>query len=183
MGLWLFPKIIFNLGLLLLAFTAYLFTRNKSTGSKIAVRGFFFVMCTISISLSVREEIEKREGSEKFKYIEGHIKYQENLLEKRELRDKGFSIPYIDGLGENPLLKHFFKSGRKYQDELKFKEAVKEFKNCLSHPSATEDNKVAANILIGICYQELYELDESEKHYKEALKISSGVKEEGENSA
>lgn len=106
--------------------------------------------------------------------------YTQYLLERQELYKQGYLIPYINGLGENPLVKHFFYRGEKYKKEFKFKEAIEEFKKCLFHPEATEKNKVAANILIGNCYHRLFKLKEAEKHYQEALNISTRVKDRNE---
>ena len=83
-------------------------------------------------------------------------------------------MDYIGALGENPLLKHSFNMGQKYEKELSFREAIREFKECLSHPNATDQDKVAASILIGNCYHSLSELNEEEKHYKNGLDISKG---------
>jgi len=136
--------------------------------------------------------------------------YYRQLLEKQELYRIGLPTPYINGLGENPLLKHFFNKAQRYAEECKFKQAIEEFKKCLSHPQATEENKVAVNILIGNCYYQLCKLKseeiekehgkgelpfnvipelisyclsnqmEAERYYKEALKISKRVKNKAE---
>lgn len=107
-------------------------------------------------------------------------RYYQGLLERQELRGRDLPTPYINGLGENPLLKHSFDMGQRYEKESKFNEAIEEYKKCLSHPKAIEENKVAANVLIGDCYYVLSKLKEAENHYKEALDISKRVKDKGE---
>jgi len=121
-----------------------------------------------------------KKGWEERKQDTREKEYLSHLLERQELRAKGLPEPYIDGLGENPLLKEQFNAGRKYEKESKLKEAIEEFKKCLLHPKATETNRVAANILIGNCYYRLSKLKEAEARYQEALKIAKKVKDEGE---
>lgn len=107
--------------------------------------------------------------------------YYHNLLERQELRMRGHPIDYINGLGENPLLKHHLEKGQELSKESRFKQAIKEFKKCLSHPKALISNKVAAHILIGNCYYELSRIKESESHYNIALKLSGKVNDKDES--
>jgi tetratricopeptide (TPR) repeat protein len=170
MDLWL--KFVWIIGPLILA--TYLSTRENITRRvKIIVWAICVAICISGASLLVKEKVEKGKETE-------ITQFYRNLLERQELHTKGLPIPYIDGLGEHPLLKHSFNEGQKYGKEFKFKEAIKEYKKCLSHPYATEENKVAANIIIGNCYYRLAKLKEAERHYKEALHTSKKVKEKNE---
>jgi len=131
------------------------------------------IICICGVHRAVRERKEKQHKAKEEEYYR-------QLSERQELRGRGLPEPYIDGLGENPLLKGQFNAGRKYEKESKLKEAIEEFKKCLLHPKATETNRVAANILIGNCYYRLSKLKEAEDRYQEALKIAKKVKDEGE---
>ena len=132
-----------------------------------------WVICLFICICGVYRVFIKKKGKEK----EGREEdYYRHLLERQELYAKGRLITYVNGLGETPLLKDFFNTGQTYQKESKFKEAIEEFKKCLSHPKATEENKVAANNLIGNCYHSLSKPKKAEKHLKQALSISKKVK-------
>jgi len=136
-----------------------------------------WVICLLICFCGVYLLVEQKKAEEEKAKAE---KFERELLERQELRGRGLTQEYIDGLGENPLLRHFFNSGQNYKKEYKFKQAIKEYEKCLSHPGATQENKVAANILIGNCYYLLSELKKAEKHYKEALTISEKVKDKTE---
>jgi tetratricopeptide (TPR) repeat protein len=107
--------------------------------------------------------------------------YYQNLLERQELRMRGHPINYINGLGENPLLKHHFEKGQDLSKESRFKQAINEFKKCLSHPKATKSNEVAAHILIGNCYYSLSMITKAKSHYIEALNLSGKVNDKDES--
>lgn len=136
-----------------------------------------WVVCLLICLGAVYGVIRERKGQEQKVRVE---EYYHQLHERQELYSRGLPRDYVGGLGKNPLLKHSFNMGQKYEREFKFKEAIKELKECLSHPNATEENKVAANILVGNCYYMLCRLKEAEKHYKEALNISERVKDKAE---
>lgn len=141
--------------------------------SKIVVWIICLFICICGVYKAIKENREEeKEAKDK--------EYYRQLQERQDLYSRGLPTPYINGLGENPLFKHFFNRGQRYEKESKFKEAIEEFKKCLFHPNATEENKVAANILIGNCYYWLSKLKEAEKHCKEALNISKRVKDKGE---
>ena len=106
--------------------------------------------------------------------------YSLYLQERQELFSRGRPETYINGLGDNPLLKDHFNLGQKYREESKFEEAIKKYEQCLSHSKATEENKVAANTLIGICYYDLSRLKEAENYYKTALRITKKVRDKRE---
>jgi len=151
----------------------YLSTRSIRKRIKIVT----WIICLI---VSVAGVLTLVQGAAEKKKKDDATKYYQQLSERHELHDRGLPTAYIDGLGENPLLKHFFNEGQKYENEYKFKEAIEEYSKCLSHPEATEENRVAANILIGNCYYAQSRFTEAEKHYREALDISKGVKNEKE---
>lgn len=165
MGLWL--KIILIVGPLLLG--TYVSTVKKITRkTKVIVWIVCLIICISGVSLSVKEKVEKEKESKV-------INYYQDLIEKQELYHKNLPQDYINEiLGEkNPLLKHFFLSGLM---EEKGEKAIEQFKKSLSYSKATEEVKIAANILIGDCYYRLSYLKEAEKYYKEALNISKRVK-------
>jgi len=151
----------------------YLSTRGIPRRTK---RVVWIICALISLSgviLLARQETGRRRESKTREY------YRQSQ-ERRELYSKGLPTRYVDGLGENPLLKHSFKEGEKYEKEYKFDQAIEAYKKCLLHPNATEANKVAANVLIGGCHHRLSELGEAEEHYKGALSISKKVKDKDE---
>ena len=78
----------------------------------------------------------------------------------------------IDGLGNNPLLKHNLNKGKKYEKNNKYKDAINEYKKCFSYPGITKPQEIAANILIGNCYYYISNIKEAENQYKSALEIS-----------
>ena len=108
----------------------------------VLIVGVIAIFLAFSFKESTKEIDERKDQKDK---------YYHNLIEKQEMNRQGFPNVYINGLGENPLLKHSFKEGRKLEKESRFKDAIKEFKTCLLHPAATNSNKVAAHNLIGIC--------------------------------
>ncbi|MDY6857400.1 MAG: tetratricopeptide repeat protein [Thermodesulfobacteriota bacterium] len=163
----LFLSIVLIAGPLLLG--TYLSTRDIPRRIKRMTWIICLIICILGAMKLIRDMQEKRENSK----IKQHSMH---LLERQELRSQDYPERYINGLGENPLLKHHFFEGQRYEKESKFREAIEEFKKCLFHPMATEENKVAAHILIGICYYNLPKLKEAEKYYKEALSISKRVK-------
>jgi tetratricopeptide (TPR) repeat protein len=136
-----------------------------------------WVICLVISLVGVYNVISERHKEEEAKYRNN---YYQNLSEKHELFDRGFTQEYINGLGENPLLKHPFKEGQKYEKENRFGKAILEFKKCLNHPKATSANKTAAHILIGNCYYSLSKLKEAENHYKNALKNANEVEDKEE---
>lgn len=136
-----------------------------------------WILCALislcGVILLAKQEAERRRESKATEY------YRQSQ-ERRELYSKGFPTRYLDGLGENPLLKHSFEEGERYEKEHKFDEAIGAYKKCVLHPNATEENKIAANILIGSCYYSLSNLRKAEDHYKAALSISKKVKDKDE---
>ncbi len=157
-------------------FKMYLVILKLITGrAKITVWIIDLLICSGGV---LYRTIEKtRQKKEKIK----KPKYPFQLQERQELYNRYFLIPYINDLEGNPLLKHFFNEGQRLEKESKFKEAIEEFRKCLAHPGATEENKVTANILIGNCYSMLNMLEQAEKYYKEALNISKILKDKSKN--
>jgi len=153
-------KIVLIIGPLLLG--TYLSTlQNLTDNIKIIIWVICLLICVCGISGGIKKEKkEKRDDRKNY--------YKQRLSERHESFRIGKPISYINGLGENPLLNDSFNEGKKYQEKYKFKEAIIEFKKCLSHPEATESNRVAANILIGNCYHALSKLKDAQKHYKKA---------------
>jgi len=167
----LFLSIVLIVGPLLLG--TYLSTRDIPRRIKRATWIFCLIICILGMMKLIRDTEKKKEDSKT-------KQYSMRLLERQELRSQDYPEKYINGLGENPLLRHHFFEGQRYETESKYREALKEFKKCLSHPKATEKNKVAANILIGNCYKNLFNLKDAEKYYKEALRISKRVKDKSQ---
>ncbi len=169
MALWLkiIPAIV-TLGL-----SIFLSTLNVSATIQIVSWSVFVFICFTTAYTEIKKKREKeQEKKEK--------DYDRQLLEKQELRGLGRPEPYINGLGENPLLKDFFNMGQRYVEETKFQKALYEYSKCLLHPKATASNKVAAHILVGICYYNLSNLRAAENNYKEALSISKRVRDKEE---
>ncbi|MFO7557532.1 MAG: tetratricopeptide repeat protein [Desulfobacterales bacterium] len=157
-----------------LLITIYL-SLNKEVNrkTKIFVWIFFIVICILEVVyLYLQTEEEKNQKSENA--------YYQNLQERQELRGLGLPRPYIDGLGQSPLLKHFYIAGRNHEKNNNYQDAVTEYKECSAHPKATPSNRVASNILLGNCYYVLSKLNHAEKHYKEALKLSKDVEDKQE---
>ena len=123
---------------------------------------------------------ERKKRKKKEKKDETKEEYYQIKAERRELVDRNLPMEYIDGLGDHPELQHYLNSAGKLEDENKYNEAIEEYKKCLSHPRATNDNKVAANILMGNCYYDISQLTEAENNYRQALIISKKVKDENE---
>lgn len=101
-------------------------------------------------------------------------------MEKMELRESGLPTAYIDGLGEHPELQHFLNNAKKYEKEDKYVEAIEEYEKCLTHPRAQLSHKTAANILTGVCFYNLSQLNESCSFHKEALKLVKAYKDKTE---
>jgi tetratricopeptide (TPR) repeat protein len=140
-------------------FAIYLSSLKLPTKTKIIVWIICLFISSLIVTYFVKEEVEKKDGIKTERY------YQ-NLIERQELFSRGLPKAYINGLGDHPLLKDFLNRGFSYIKDYKYKEAVKEFEECLTHPKATESEKVAAHIEIGICYYGLSELREAEKHFR-----------------
>ncbi len=128
--------------------------------------GIIFISCVCKLVINIRER-KKRKKKEKKDEIKEE--YYQIKAERGELVDRGLPMEYIDGLGDHPELQHYLNSAEKLEDENKYNEAIEEYKKCLSHPRATNDNKVAANILIGNCYYNISQLTEAENNYIQAF--------------
>jgi tetratricopeptide (TPR) repeat protein len=160
-------KIVLIVGPLLI--TIYFWIQPLPIRTKIILSIICIPVLIAGVWLPLQETAEKKKQEEADTYDRG-------LSERTVLLLKGKPETYIDGLGETPLLKHFFNEGQRCENEYRFKEAIEEYSKCLSHPGAAAENKVAANILIGNCYYAQSKFGEAEKHYREALDNSKGVK-------
>jgi len=151
----------------------YVSTLEIPRKTKIIVWIICLFISSLIVIYFVKEETQKKE---RIKTEE----YYQNIIERQELFNRGLPKAYINGLGDHPLLRDFLKTGFNYIKDYKYKEAIKEFEKCLTYPKATESEKVAAHIEIGICYCGLSELREGEEHFRKALDISEGVKNKSE---
>jgi len=172
MGIDLWLSIVLIVGPLVLG-TYLSAVQGITGGTAMVVWAICLFICVCGGYRVVRrrkEEIEEDEAK----------RYYRRLQEKQILYSRDFPMPYVDGLGENPLFEHSFSMGQRYEEESRFSEATKEYEECLSHPKATDENKVAANILMGNCHYRLSKLKDAQNSYEEALSISKRVKDKGE---
>jgi tetratricopeptide (TPR) repeat protein len=132
--------------------------------------------------LTVAVLIQLKKAGERKKQQQRDREYRRMLEGElvRQASPGGQPATYADGLPDSPLLGRFFAQGQEYEREFKFEEAMEEYRKCLLHPDATEENKVAANMLIGNCHYSRSRFKEAEEHYREALKISKRVKDKKE---
>jgi len=163
-------SIIF-IGSLLIATYLSLATLLSKTGLIIVWTAVFLIIMAEIFVLY----LQKKETRQEYNW-----NYYEKLWLKQKPRGLGLPEPYINGLPQNPSIKHAFKAGQKYEKASKYQDAINEYDKCLSQPQATPSNKVASNLLIGNCYFDLSKLDLAEKHYKEAIKISKQVEDKQE---
>jgi len=138
------------------------------------------VICALVCIFGVKRAILDWKKERKKREEEKDDKFYRTKIEKLELMGRGLPDEYINGLGDHPELKHNFNIANKYKKEHNYIGAIEEYKKCLSHPSATNDNEVAANILIGNCYYSISQLTEAESYYRQALIISKKVKDKNE---
>ncbi len=139
--------------------------------------GIIFISGVCKLVINIRERKKRKKKEKKYEINE---EYYQKKAERSELTDRGLPMEYIDGLGDHPELQHYLNSAEKLEDENKYNVAIEEYKKCLSHPRATNDNKVAANILMGNCYYNISQLTEAENNYRQALIISKKVKDKNE---
>jgi len=130
------------------------------------------LICIFGVIRAILEWKKERKKREEKKADE----FYRTKIEKLELIGRGLPNEYINGLGDHPELKHNFNIANNDKKEHNYIGAIEEYKKCLSHPRATNDNKVAANILIGNCYYNISRLTEAENNYRQALFISKKVK-------
>ena len=85
-------------------------------------------------------------------------------------------IDYYGGLPESPNLKvkEVFEKGRKYKQEYRFDEAIKEFKRYLEL-DPTDEEKGALYILIGNCAYSQSRYEEALIWYEKAIKITERI--------
>ncbi|HDK26138.1 MAG TPA: tetratricopeptide repeat protein [Candidatus Atribacteria bacterium] len=148
-----------------LIFAVYLFVlKNIPTGMKIGLWIFCALILIFDLYLIIKDKKNKEEKSKREKLYN-------RLYERQELFDRNLPGTVTEALKKNPLLEKSFLSGKKYENEYKFEEAIKVYKKCLNDLSIPEEDKIAFNILIGNCYFFLSKLNEAGKHFKEALNI------------
>ena len=151
----------------------YLNTLNIKRKKKIKILGIAICVAIIFVCSSSYKLIKERNEESK-----SAIKIEETyqLAQRGEASRLGLPQSYIDSLQKDPLLKHSFNVGQKYEKEYKFADAISEYKKCLEHPNATLINKTSAHFLIANCYYFLGKLEEAEDEYNKSLKISKNIK-------
>jgi len=89
---------------------------------------------------------------------------------------------YLGGLPTTQAsdVKRLFEEGVKLYTEYKLKEAITTLGDCLLLPSTTLENKTSLNLLIGLCYYDLSDYEESKRYYEEALEMAERIEDEGE---
>lgn len=145
-------------------------------GAKILVAVACLFLSLLGVIHTVKEERDKRRQDRQIEQLCKKAEHQQYLLERQELRGQGLPTTYIDGLGEHPILKHMFNEGQAYEKEYEFEKAIEKYQECLSHPDATDESKVAAYMLIGNCRYMQSMFKEAEEHYRAALDISKRAK-------
>jgi len=138
--------------------------KNIPTGMKIGLWVFCALILIFDLYLIIKDKKNKEEKSKREKLYN-------RLYERQELFDRNLPGTLTEALKKNPLLEKSFLSGKKYENEYKFEEAIKVYKKCLNDLSIPEEDKIAFNILMGNCYFFLSKLNEAEKHFKEVLNI------------
>lgn len=129
-----------------------------------------WAICLAICFLGLIKEIKRRKKEQTaFKKQEYYLQSQERM----ELFSCGLPPSYVDSLGENPLAKHSYILGQSYEKESNFLEAISEYQKCLSHPNLLPEDEIAFHILIGKSYLNINILDEAEKSFRTALKITS----------
>ena len=110
MDLWL--NIILIAGPLVLG--TYLSTVQGITGrTAIVVWIFCVVICVAGVCRLIRKK--KEEESE----VKAE-RYCRQLQDRQELHSRDLPIRYVNGLAENPILKHSLNMGERYEEESKF---------------------------------------------------------------
>lgn len=156
----------------LVILSIYLNTLNIKRKKKIKILGIAIFVAIIFVCSSSYKLIKERNKESK-----SAIKIEETyqLAQRGEAFRLGLPQSYIDSLQKDPLLKHSFNEGQKYEKEYKFAEAISEYKKCLEHPNATLINKTSAHFFIANCYCFLGKLKEAEDEYNKSLKISKNI--------
>ena len=126
-------------------------------------------MFIIGYCIQTKEKQEREETDNSIKVIKTE-------LEKRKLKDKGIPERFINGLGTNPLFKHFYQVGEEYERKGQYKEAINSYNEILKNSLADEANRVAAFNLIGLSHFELFEFEEAMQNFQMALGIVNEVK-------
>jgi len=160
----------------LLEICLFIVVKRVTKKVKIITVFIWVLLCAGGVWLLIKETAKENE-------IEEQAKVYRRLLESELFRPAppgSQPATYSDGLPDSPLYGRFFARAQEYEKESRFREAIEEYEKCLLHPDATEENRVAANILIGNCYLAQSAFGEAEKHYREGLDISKRVKNKSE---
>jgi len=157
----------------LVILSIYLNTLNIKRKKKNKILGIAIFVAIIIVCSSSYKLIKERNEE-----LKSAIKIEETyqLAQRGEASRLGLPQSYIDSLQKDPLLKHSFNEGQKYEKEYKFAEAILEYEKCLEHPNATLINKISAHFFIANCYYFLGKLEEAEDEYNKSLKISKKIK-------
>ena len=168
-------KLFINIIIIILSTFLFIYlsllTVKRKKGTKILIIvvlvGLIIVCLEVFILIKERSKELKKEKIDKETF---------QLAQRGELFHRNLPQSYIDSLQKDPLLKHSFNEGQKYEKEYKFGEAILEYEKCLEHPNATLINKTSAYFLIANCYYFLEKLEEAEDEYNKSLKISKNIK-------
>ena len=140
--------------------------KNKILGIAIFV---VIILVGSEVFILIKDRNEELKSAKKIEET-----YQ--LAQRGEASRLGLPQSYIDSLQKDPLLKHSFNVGQRYEKEYEFEEAISEYKKCLEHPNATAIDKTSAHFLIGNCYYFLGKLKEAEDEYNKSLRTSKNIK-------
>jgi len=150
-------------------FAALLFKlKNITMEMKIWLWAVCALIIIFDAYLIIKDKKTKEEKSKKEKL---YNRLYNRLHERQELFNRNLPNTLIDTLKKNPLLVDSFQIGQRYENEYKFKEAIKAYEKCLHDLSISEEDKICFNILIGNCYYFLSKLNQAEKYFKESLNI------------
>ena len=102
--------------------------------------------------------------------------YNRFLLESSWLLDRDLPAPYVDGLGENPALQHFFNAAEYHLERKEYSKAIENYSKCKSNLAASPENIVAASIHIGFCHYKLYEFDNALSIFVDTISLIKEIK-------
>lgn len=151
-----------------------------------------FILMFISAPMTVKEIIDFEKLKEKLANIELLLSetrkqlleveyFNEFLLEKQELRSKGFTEEYIEYLRISPIASHHAIKGSKLYSKGQFKEAIYNFQEVLKNPiikqGEYQDVLITTNWIIANCYVSLGDLKEALNYYQKLLSLSEAISE------
>jgi len=159
--------------ILTFSLNVYLNTRIIERKKRIAIYFVSFIIICLNILFFT---IERNEDLKREKIIQQTFQ----LEQRNELFNMDFPQSYIDSLQKDPLLKHYYNEGQRYEKEYNFLEAILEYEKCLGHANATSIDKTSMHFLVGNCYYFLGKLKEAENEYNESLKTLKTIKDKTE---